>query len=55
MFSITNIGPKDWNGIWDDLYFYEYQTHVPLENDTNTIGMQDVSHILTTQEGKGLK
>ena len=40
MLNITKNGPEYWNGICNELYLYEHQTHVPSENDTNTIGKE---------------
>ena len=40
MLNITNNGPEECNGIWNELFLYEHQTHVPSENDTNTIGKE---------------
>ena len=48
MLNITNNGPEDWNGIWNDLYLYEHQTHVPSENDTNTIDVEVIQQPNTT-------
>ena len=55
VFSITNNGTEDRNGIWNDLSLYENRIYVTSENDTNTIEMKYVRNTLTIQEAGGLK
>ena len=38
VFSITNNGPKYWNGTQNYLSLNEHQTNDPPEKDTHTIG-----------------
>ena len=45
MLNTTNNVPEYLNGIWNDLFLYEYGTRVTSENDTNTIGKELVNRI----------